>query len=66
METAALEMERRRWTWDCRDVAEVRAKGEPDLRAEGAGGRLEGRVCPFHPEVYLLTKFTGFDVLTGV
>lgn len=40
-------------------------EGEQDVRAGGAGGRVEGRVRPFHPEMYLFT-FTGFDVLTGV
>lgn len=49
MERAALEIERRKLKWDCRDVAESRAKGEQDVRGGGAGRRVEGRVHPFHP-----------------
>lgn len=39
---------------------------EQDVRAGGAGGRVEGRIHPCHPEMFLFTMFTGSDVLTGV
>lgn len=47
-------------------MAESRAKEEHGARAGGTGGRVEGRVRPFHPGVYLFTTFTSCDVLAGV